>query len=82
MHLIYYAYHPRCQKAGGVLVIDTDAEPDPEKPFHACRVVYTAEGENKSKRYAYWVAKILVAEQTLNGKLPAKVFMAKYVHKQ
>ena len=76
-NLIYYAYHPRCQKAGGVFVIDTDAEPDAEKPFHACHVIFTAEGENKSRRYAYWTAKILVEEQVLKGKLPKKVFIAR-----
>ena len=76
-NLIYYAYHPRCQKAGGVIVIDTDAEPDPEKPFHACHVVYTAEGENKSRRYAYIAARMLVEEMTVNDKLPTRIFVAK-----
>ncbi len=78
-NLIYYAYHPRCKKQGGVLVIDTDAEPDVEKPFHSCRVVFTAEGENKSRHYAYLVAKMLVEEQTVNGKLPTRAFMAKHI---
>ena len=76
--MIYYAYQPRCEKQGGVLVIDTDAEPDAEKPFHACHVVYTSEGENKSRRYAYITAKMLMEEQLLNGKLPIRIFMAKY----
>lgn len=76
-NLIYYAYHPRCQKAGGVLVIDTDTEPDAENPFHTCHVVYMAEGEHKPRRYAYITAKMLVKEQKLNGKLPTRVFMAK-----
>ena len=77
-NLIYYAYHPRCQKAGGVLVIDTNAELDFEEPFQTCRVVFTAEGENKSRRYAYIVAKMMVEEQLLNDKLPVRVFMAKH----
>ena len=81
--MIYYAYHPYCQKAGGVLVIDTDTdtEPDAENPFHNCRVVFTAEGENKSRRYAYLAAKVLVKEQFLNYKLPTKIFVAKYTFK-
>ena len=78
-NLIYYAYHPRCQKAGGVLVINTDAEPNAEKPFHTCHVVFTAEGENKSRRYAYITAKKLVAEQSLNGKLPTRILITKYI---
>ena len=69
------------KKAGGVLVIDTSAEPDAKKTFHICRVVFTAEGENQSRRYAYIAAKMLVEEQTLNGKLPIRIFMAKYAHK-
>ncbi len=78
-NLIYYAYHPRCQKQGGVLVIDISAEPDFEEPFQTCRVVFTAEGEKKSRRYAYIAAKMLVEEQTVNGKLPTRAFMAKHI---
>lgn len=79
-NLIYYAYHPRCEKQGGVIVINTDTEPDPEKPFPACRIVYTAEGENKSKRYAYITAKMLVGEQTINSKFPTRIFVARLAH--
>jgi len=77
-NLIYYAYHPRRQKAGGVLVIDTDAEPNPEKCSYACYVIFTAEGANKSRRYAYSAAKLLVEEQFFSDNLPTRVFAAKF----
>jgi len=78
-NLIYYAYHPRCQKAGGVIVFDTNAEPNTDKPFHTCHVIYTAEGETKSRHYAYIVAKMIVGEQFLHGKLPIKIFVARNI---
>ena len=80
-NLIYYAYHPRCEKQSGVIVIDTEAELDAEKPFHTCHVVYMAEGEKKSRRYTYITAKMLLEEQALNGKLPQRIFVAKYTFK-
>ena len=76
-NLIYYAYHPRCQKAGGVLVIDTSAAPDTAKPFHTCHVVYTAEGDTESRRYSYIATRMLAEELTVNDKLPTRIFFAK-----
>lgn len=77
-NLIYFAYHPHCDKQGDVLVIDTDAELDAEKPFHSCHVVFTAEGDtSKSKHYTRLSAKALLREQSLGGKLPTRIFVAK-----
>ena len=74
-NLIYYAYYPRCEKEGGVIVIDTDAE----KSSRAFRVIYTAEGDtSKSKHYARLSAKALLKEQSLGGKLPTRIFVAKH----
>lgn len=75
-NLIYYAYHPRCEKAGGVIVVDTNAEPDTEKPFHTCHVIYTAEGDSESRHYAYITAKMLVEELVLSGKFLTRIFTA------